>query len=235
MHTATRPPHGRGANLAAARSAGIALVRLADWGAREAAARLRFEVTSDPLDFALKVSRSPVSGNKGHLVIASLVDTDYSISARIAAALLGAFCTTPKDFLVKDGPPAGIQYSEKVKTSTATFRVAVAAGFASEFPTVPLFLRVVAMSPGSCWKFHNSAHKLCKWYAKAVKETPAIKNKVAVLATTSDCNAAMKTKYKEIHIKLDTFLMRHDASERAVCPGCRVAPAEHTSGGSSRA
>ena len=121
MHTATQPPQGRDANLAAARSAGIALVRLADGGARDAAVRLRFEVTSDPLDFALKVSRSPVSEKKGHLVIASPVDTDYSISARIAAALLGAFCTMPKDFLVKDGLPPGIQYSDKVKTSTETF------------------------------------------------------------------------------------------------------------------
>ena len=77
MHTATRPPQGRNANSAAARSAGIALVCLADGDARAAALRLRFEVTSDPLDFALKVSRSLVSEKKGHLVIASPVDTDW--------------------------------------------------------------------------------------------------------------------------------------------------------------
>ena len=62
-----------------------------------------------------------------------------------------------------------VQYSDKVKTSTVTYRVAVSAGLASEFPTVPLFLRAVAMSPNSCWTFYVSAHKLCKWYAKTVK------------------------------------------------------------------
>ena len=164
MHTATQPLQGRDANLAAARSVGIALVCLADGDARAAALRLRFEVTRDPLDFVAKVSRSPVLGKKGHLVIAYPVDTDYFISARIAAALLGAFYTTPKDFLVRDGLPPGIQYSEKVKTSTATFHVAVSAGLASEFPTVPLFLRAVAMSPKSCWTCYVSAHKLCKLF-----------------------------------------------------------------------
>ncbi len=218
MHTATQPPQGRDANLAAARSAGIALVLLADGDAWAKAVRLRFEVTSDPLDFVTKVSKATVSAKKGHLVLASVLDTDYSIGARVAAALLDTFYTTPEDF-VRDGLPPGIQYSEKIKSSMATFHVAVSAGVASDFPTVPLLLRTIALLPRSCFMFYVSARKLCKWFAEA-KEAPSIRKRVAALANTPERNKAKK-QYKYIHMNPQAFLLRHAASERAVCPGCR--------------
>ncbi len=80
-----------------------------------------------------------------------------------------------------------------------TFHVAVSAGVASDFPTVPLLLRAIALLPRSCFTFYVSAKKLRKWFANAVKEKPARKpstmKRVAVLAHTPERNKATKYIY----------------------------------------
>jgi hypothetical protein len=87
---------------------------LHDEEAGRKAQQLRFQLTSDPLDFVTKVAQVPVSTRSWHVVLAPLVDTDLSLSARIAAALMGGFYTTPLDFLNQDESPRGIMYTKIV-------------------------------------------------------------------------------------------------------------------------
>ena len=112
-------------------------VRLKDGEARRTAHQLRFQLTSYPLEFVAKVVLVPASTGKGHVVLAPLADTDYSISATIDAALLGGFYATPHDFINQDEPPRGIMYTEKYKCPKESFHVAVSAALAAELPTLP--------------------------------------------------------------------------------------------------
>ena len=161
--SSTQPRLGRDDHLAPARKPGIMLVRLTDKEARRKAQQLRFQLTSDPLEFVAKVVLVPASTGKGHVVLAPLVDTDYSLSATIAAALLGCFYATPQDFINQDEPPRGIMYTEKCTSAKESFHVAVSAALAAELPTLPELLRALAVAPGSCFKFYVSERKLCKF------------------------------------------------------------------------
>ena len=114
--SSTQPPHRRDEHLAPVRKAGIMLVRSQDDEVRRKALQLRFQLTSDPLDFVAKVVLVPASMRKGHVVIAPLVATDFSLSAQIAAALMGGFYTTPQDFLKGGESPRGIMYTKRVVT-----------------------------------------------------------------------------------------------------------------------
>jgi hypothetical protein len=192
---------------------------LQDGEARRKAQQLRFQLTSDPLDFVAKVAQVPASMRKGHVVLAPPVDTDYSLSAMIAAALMGGFYATPQDFLCKGESPRGIMYTEKYKTSKMSFHVAVTGALADELPTLPQLLRAIARAPGSCFKFYLSERKLCKFFKKTVKTAPRIQQRTFVLSKKEDRHTVQK-KYRELYINPRSFLLRFDASERAVCPGC---------------
>ena len=67
-------------------------------------------------------------------MLARLGDTDFALSAQIAAALLGGFYATPDCFLKVE--PRGIQYTEQYKSAKQSFHVAVSAKLATEFPTL---------------------------------------------------------------------------------------------------
>jgi len=171
VQSSTQPRQGRDADLLApALKPGIMLVRLQDGAARRKAQQLRFQLTGDPLDFVAQVAQVAASKKKGHVVLAPPVDTDYSLSAMIAAALMGAFYATPEDFVRQVESPRGITYREKCKSSNHSFHVAVSAALADEFPTLPQVLRAVALAPGSCFKFYVSEHKLCKFFKTKKRE-----------------------------------------------------------------
>ena len=89
------------------------LVRLQDQSARRKAQQLKFQLTSDPLDFVDQVAKLPARPQKVHVVLAPLVDTGFSLCARIAAALMGGFSATPQDFLAPDESRRGIMYAVK--------------------------------------------------------------------------------------------------------------------------
>ena len=216
--SATRPPKGR--DQPPARKAGIMLVRLADDEARLKARQLRFSLTMDPLDFVAKVLKVPSSSKKGHVVLASPVDTDFAQSARIAAALLGCFYATPQEFVKDGGSPSGIMYTEKYRNPKHSFHVAVSTALAAELPTLPQLLKAIALAPGSCFKFYLSERNLCKFFHKTVKTTPRILQRTCVLCKRGDRDTARK-KYKDLYLNPRSFLLRFDASELAVCPGCR--------------
>ena len=222
VQSSTQPRQSREEDLGPARRPGIMLVRLTDEEALRKAQKLRFQVTSDPVDFVAKVARVPASMQKGHVVLAPPVDTDYSLCAMIAAALMGCFYATPQDFLKEGGPPRGIMYKEKLKSSQHCFHVAVSAPLADEMPTLPQLLRAIAVAPGSSFKFYLSERKLCKFVGKQ-GDREAVKKfarKAFVLCKQGDREAVNK-KYREMYINPRSFLLRFDASERAICPGCR--------------
>ena len=63
--SSTQPRQGRDEHLAPVRKPGIMLVRLQDEEARRKAQQLRFQLTSDPLDFVAKVVQVPAYMRKG--------------------------------------------------------------------------------------------------------------------------------------------------------------------------
>ncbi len=75
--SSTQPRQGRDEHLAPVRKPGIMLVRLQDEEAGRKAQQLRFQLTSDPLDFVAKVVQVPAYMRKGHVVLAPLVATVF--------------------------------------------------------------------------------------------------------------------------------------------------------------
>ena len=116
---------------------GICLVRLQDDDARRNAQKCKFKVVSDAVEFVAESAKVPACAGKGHVVIVPTSEiTDYSQSARIAAAIMGGFCVTPRDYsrMEKESPETqrGIMYTEKFKASKSTFHYAVSALLAQE-------------------------------------------------------------------------------------------------------
>jgi hypothetical protein len=217
--SSTQPRQGLDEHLAPARKPGIMLVLLQEEDSRQKAQQWKFKLTSDPLDWVAQVAKVPASTGKGHVVLAPPVDTDYSVSAMIAAALMGGFYATPRDFLNQGKSVRGIMYTQKYKSSKQSLHVAVSAALEHEMPTLPLLLTAIALAPGSCVKFYRSERKLCKFFKKTVKKTPRIGQKTCVLSKQGDRQTVGK-KYRALYINPRSFLLRCNASERAVCPGC---------------
>ena len=96
--------------------------------------------------------------------------------------------------------------------------MAVSAGVSHELPTLPQLLRAIAQAPGSCFKFYLSERKLVKFFKKTVKTAPRIKTRTCVLATQAE-RADIKGKYTELYITPRSFLLKFNASQRALCPG----------------
>ncbi len=187
--------------------------------------------------FVAKVVKAPACHRKVHVVLAPLVDTYVSLSARIVAALMGGFSATPQEFLTRS--PRGIMYEEKYRSSKKSFHVAISPALAKELPSLPEILRAISTAPGSCFKFYLSPIKLRKFskarkaQAKAkakaqAKDKAKAKGKAApqmqptafVLSKQADLDSVEK-KYKDLYILPRKFILMFDASERAICPGCR--------------
>ncbi len=125
------------------------------------------------------------------------------------------FLATPKYFL--DKSPRGIKYIEKYKSSKSNFHVAVSAAIADELPSLPQLLRAISQVPGSCFHFYVSAQKLCKFCQKAVKTTPRILKRVYALATQA-ARHNVEQEYRGLYMSPQSFLLKFNATERAVCP-----------------
>ena len=132
---------------------GWMLVREQDAEARRKAQLWKFRLTSDPVDFVTRVARIPGSKCNGHAVLAPPVETDFALSALIAAGFMGAFFADPNDFVKQGREPRGITYTETWKSSKIKFHVAVSTALAKDFPTLPSLLRSIAALPSSCLNF----------------------------------------------------------------------------------
>ena len=197
---------------------GAMLVRKHVEEATKKAWQLRFAVTSDPIEFVAKV-QMPASRGKGNVVLATPVDTDFSLSAMVAVAFMGGFFATPKEFMTKATPPRGIAYPEHYKSAKSNWHLAVSAAVATELPTLPQLLRSIALAPGSCCVFYPSERNLCKFFKAAVRKSPRIPQRMCVLSNPADRAAADK-KYQGLYITPRGFLLKFP-SEGGVCPGWR--------------
>ena len=195
----TQPPKGRDEHLLRTRKAGVMLVRVEDGEARRKAQQWRFSLATDPIDFVARVLKVAYSTGKGHVMLAPIADTDYSLCATLAAALLGCFYATPQDFLKHANSPSGVMYNENYKNSKRSFHVAVSVSLAGELPSLPQLLRTIALATGSCFKFYLSERKLCKFFKKTIKTAPQIGQRTCVLCKKGDRDSANE-KYKALYI-----------------------------------
>ena len=109
-------------------------------------------------------------------------------------------------------------YTEKYKSSKDTFHVAVSASLGHDMPALPQLLRAVAEAQGSCFKLYLSERELQNIFKKVANKSQLVKRRTCALAKKGDAIHVAK-KYKELYINPRSFLMRLDASARAVCPG----------------
>ena len=151
---------------------GWMLVREQDAKARRKAELWRFRLTHNPVHFAKEVAKTPRSKGKGHVVLAPFVETDFGLSALIAAGFMGAFFADPNDFAKEGTEPRGITYTETWKSPKLNFHVAVSTALANDFPTLPSLLRSIAALPSSCLHFYQTEKKLCKFVKRSTKGKP---------------------------------------------------------------
>ena len=223
LRSAAPGPAGRDAYLATARP-GLMLVRLGDQDARLKAQRLRFKLVYDPVDFLAILAKQDrkAARKSGNVVLAATADTvtDFGIAAQITAAFTGAFFTTPTDFARQDSPQ-GIQYPEKLRSSTTTYHVAVTADLQADLPTLPLLLRTLAQAPSGCVKLYLKPEKLCKFFKKHAKGTPRLLQRTCVLCRPGEEKDAKKG-CKQLYISPKNWLLRFKASVEALCPGTKA-------------
>ena len=106
----------------------------------------------------LEVGKVPNHARKGHLVIAPGGDSEYSMTAIVAPALVGAFCTTPQNFIEDaEGLPRGVQYMEKCKSPKQNVHVAVSGNLAKAMPSLKALLFVVAEASGGSFMFAEAS------------------------------------------------------------------------------
>ena len=216
VRSSTQPRQGRDEDLEPERTPGIMLVRVQDKKARRKAEKNRFQLISDPLEFVAKAIKVPASMQKGHVVIApNDYSSDYAVSARIAAAFMGAFVATPTDY--DRSSPQGIMYREMYKRSKQSFHVAVSDALAVELPTLPQLLRAISQAPASCCELYQSERQLYKFFKKTVKKKPLIQKRIFVLSKLDDALIA-EQKYRVLHFTPRSFLLNFNASVCGVCP-----------------
>ena len=135
---------------------------------------------------------------------------DFGISAQIAAAFTGAFFTTPTDF-AQQNSPQGIQYTEKLRSSTTTYHVAATADLQADLPTLPHLLRTLALAPGGCVKVYLKPKKLCKFFKKHAKGMPRLLQRACVLCCPGEEKDVEKG-CKELYNSPQNWVRRFDAS-----------------------
>ena len=189
------------------------LVRLGDQEARRKAQRLRFQLVHDPVDFLARLAKQDrkAARKSGNVVLAATADTatDFGIAAQIAAAFAGAFFTTPIDFARQDSP-RGIQYTEKLRSSTTTYHVAVTADLQADLPTLPHLLRTLAQSPSGCMKPFLKPKKLGKFFKKHAQGTPRLLQRACVLCRPGEEKDA-ETGCKQLYNSPKNWVLPFDA------------------------
>ena len=130
------------------------------------------------------------------------------------------FFTTPEEFENAEGLPRGIKYTEKYRNPKHSFHLAVSASLAKARPTLPDLFRAITQAPGSSFKFYLSERTLDKYVKKTAKTTPGIRQRSFVLCKKGDREAVTDAKKAaSARISPQSFLLRFEASESAVCPG----------------
>ena len=179
------------------------------------------------MDFLARVAKQDrkAARKSGNVVLAATADTvtDFGISAQIAAAFTGAFFTTATGFARQDSPQ-GIQYTEKLRSSTTTYHVAVTAGIQAHLPTLPHLLRTLAQTSSGCVKLYLKPKKLCKFFKKHAKGTPRLLQRACVLCRPGEEQDA-EIGCKQLYNSPASWVLRFDASVEGLCPGTKAVTA----------
>ena len=199
--------------------AGVALVREKDKRAAALARRLRFSCTNDPAEFVRKVVAASATRKKqGHVVLAPVAEsTDFAVSARVSAVLLGAYHADARDFVAK-GKTCGCQYVAQWQRPKSTYKLALSDALAAEFPTLPAVFRALAAAPRSSFELY-SEERLAKLYKKEVKQHPRCIRNMCVLATEAERDAAPEKVRPVYQLRSGFCRMFTHARQNAVCPG----------------
>ena len=198
------------------------LVRLRDQKARIKARRLRFNLVHDPVEFLGRLAKQNTKAARepGNVVLVAAADSDFGIAAQIAAAFVGAFFAAPIDFSRQDSL-RGIQCTEKLRSSTTTYHVAVTADLQTDLPTLPHLLRSLAETPGGCVKFYLKPKKLCKFFKKESKGAPRLALRCCVVCRPGEEREVEKG-CQQLYQSPRNWVLRFDASVKALCPGTKA-------------
>eukprot|EP00959_Pyramimonas_sp_CCMP1952_P315613 6605846-Pyramimonas_sp.AAC.1 len=136
--------------------------------------------------------------------------TDFDVSARLAAALLGTRRADPTEFAEK-GRASTSAYAPRWRQTGPLFRAAVSDALAREFPSVPALLRGAAVAPGSKVelytpkKLHKKAAELRRTPRAEGGRRPVEGRGVVVFGTTED-RADAKAKHRALYKTIDEYL-----------------------------
>ena len=199
--------------------AGVALLAGDDsTHVRAALQKARFKLTFNVLDFAEEVLRARCRApRRGHLVLVpNCPRSDFSASARLAAALLGTHMSSAADYLAK-GRACGCYFKPSYIASGPALELAVSDDTARAYPTVPKLLLRIAQAPSSRIQFVRSARALEK-RAKNHNLRIAWKTR-RIFASLAEISNA-KGKYKALYANGDDYLRFCQQPTRGVpCPG----------------
>ena len=225
--------HGRSTTVL---KPGCLLLRRDDELELQRARRLKFTPFHDPVEFVTRVARRPHgSCGIGHVVVAPPTPTDFGVCGQFAAALMGCFYTTARNF--RKHHPRGTEYTKKYyKSSRQTLRMAVSEELQKECPTLPPLLKVIAEASGSRLQFYAAAQKLhreCKAQlkdarnkkdddvgelrAKAKSRREVLRDNV-VLCTSTDAKT-QKKEYQPLYSTPDAFILKLESASNTNCPG----------------
>ena len=115
-------------------------------------------------------------------------------------------------------------YTEKLRSSTTTYHVAVTASLQEDFPTLPQLFRILAQSPSGCVQLYLQPEKLCKFFKKHAKGAPGLLKRACVLCRPGEENDAAKG-CKQLYSSPQKWVLRFDASVEALCPGTKAVAA----------
>ena len=197
------------------------LVRRGDKDACLKARRLKFKLVHEPAQFVQRCNQQQkkAAQKTGH-VVSAVPATDFGIAAQLAGAFVGAYFTSPTNFAKQD-LPRGIQYKEKLWSSTTSYHLAVTAGLQEERPTLPHIMRTLAQSPSSCVHYYLNQEKLFKFFRKNAKGAKQFVKWACVLCLPGEELEADK-KYKQLYRTPADFLVDFEATVQGLCPGARA-------------
>jgi len=187
--------------------AGAALVRPADTVALKRAKTRGFRIYHDPDEFAKAVLKKRARAPKcGHLVVTPQEATDFSIAARLAAALLGTYRADPHDYAHK-GPDCGVQFRSKWDAKGTPFLVAVSASSQQRLPSVVPLIRLLAAAPDSKLELWDAV-RLVDHYSKVAKKVK--KNKASKVSLRNHRILGTKGDLKRVGPKFVQLLATPD-------------------------
>ena len=199
----------------------IALVKVSAQGAMAKLRKHSFKVCHDPRDFIdLVVEHRGRAPKHGHLVLASAVAlTDFAITGRLLAVLLGTYLADPQDVLAR-GSACGRQLRQRCNKPGPPLRVAVSANVCTNTPSVPAILQRIATLPGSKLQYLSES-KLRKDFSAGIKKKEKQPWKHRRLMSEDVEKNNVSKKFQPVYANIAEFQQACEAGtlRDTLCPG----------------